>query len=213
MVQHDVLDHGQTAAVRRIDKAFELRFIAIVFVRRKVKGRVIPPAVVAFEFVERHDLQSVNAQAVEISQRIGQAGKGVLVEKIAQQQFIDDQLLLGRTDERRIVPIIRRRIRRQGGNDFPRFIFGIGLQVAKDAVGNRRIIPGIEHKPGIGIGDAQVAVDEILKGVLLARLEVLERQPETRAVRRSMHEIGRQQAPVIEFADDITKGFVRRHET
>ena len=61
MVKHHINNDGNTTTVARIYKFFKLLRRAIVFIKRHMKRRIIPPAFIAFKFKVWHQFNGINS--------------------------------------------------------------------------------------------------------------------------------------------------------
>ena len=61
MVKYHINNNGNASTVACIYKFFKLLCRSIVFIKRHMKRRIIPPAFIAFKFKIRHKLNGINS--------------------------------------------------------------------------------------------------------------------------------------------------------
>ena len=83
MVHGYVHDHRNAAVVAFVDEGFVHLLRAVVFVRGKEEGRIVPPAVVAFKFIKGHELNGIHVQTLQVIQGVGQIGDAAALQKVA----------------------------------------------------------------------------------------------------------------------------------
>jgi hypothetical protein len=66
VVEHHVDDDGHAVLVGHVDEFLQLVLVAVVLVGGEEEGGVVAPAFVAFEFVDGHQLNGVDAQFLEV---------------------------------------------------------------------------------------------------------------------------------------------------
>ena len=134
VVVHDVEQHRDAPRMTRVDKTFQSVGSAIGALHSKRVGRIIPPAVVAGEFGDRHELHRVRPQRSDMVEAGGRAIKRAA--KRPNMHFVHDKLVARRRGEFRCGPAIRRRVDN-----------------------NRRGLAGMDHLPGARIAPAKLVVD------------------------------------------------------
>ena len=202
VVPDNIKNHSDFAFVAFVDELLQFRFCAVCLVGRPVEGGVVAPAVVAIEFVDRHQLQGIDSQSLEVVQGVENGLVIPLFGEVSHQQFIDDQVFVFRALEGLICPAKFRSPRRQN----PHRRIG-GQHVGKFwHVGERRLrnplVPiRIEHQFRVGIGDPDVVGhDVVVEAVQFPRRQSLEVDPETLLVWRLGHHEIEIQRPIVEIS-------------
>ncbi len=209
VVEHHVEDDGDAAFVAFVDQQFQRLRCSVIFVQRFVKIRIVAPAVIAFEFVHGHQFDGRDAEAFDVIERIEQVGVVVRVEKVAEQQFVDDEIGFFRTLVARCLPVeglLRGFQHRHDACGLARRVGGkVGVRRGRD----EWVVAGVEHQRAQGVGDAHGAVDKVLKAVGLPRRQARHVEPPRGVVRTSFHLVTAVREPVVEIAHDVHHLLVR----
>ena len=91
MVQHHVQNDRNAPIVARVDQRLERRFVSVGLVQRHVECRVVAPAVVSIELIDRHEFDGIDSQSVQIIQRIQDGLVVPFFGEVANQQFVNHQ--------------------------------------------------------------------------------------------------------------------------
>ena len=118
MVEHHIHDDSHTAFVALVDKLLDLRLRTVSTVRSEIVVRRIAPVVVSVELADRHELDSVDAQLLDIIQTLHKTFYIALSSIIIDPQFVNNKVVLVRTLEidRCIRPVICRFLRLDNGH-------------------------------------------------------------------------------------------------
>ena len=164
VVDH-VEDDGHAPPVGRVDERLELVRRPVVLVDGEVEGRVVAPRLVAVVLRDGHELDRVDAQPVEVVERVHECREAVGAEEVAEQQLVDHQVLLGRGLEAGVGPGERRGARREDAD-----------RVLLRALGVAGLA-GVVHLRRVRVGHPDLAVDPVVERGLLARREAVDLDP------------------------------------
>ena len=89
MIEHHVLDDDKTLPVGLVNQSFQILFGSIGLIGCKIEVRIVSPTVVSFKFVERHQLDGVDAQALQVAKFFPDSLVGLFDSKITDQQFVN----------------------------------------------------------------------------------------------------------------------------
>ena len=87
-----------------INELFVFLGCAVVLVQSHMEGGVVAPAFVVFELVIRHEFDGVDAQTLQVVQRIQYHLVVTLAAKVTDEQFVDAQIGLHRSLESAVLP-------------------------------------------------------------------------------------------------------------
>ncbi len=201
LVVHNIQNHGDAVPVQGVDQFLQFVLGTIGFVGREIERGIIAPALISAELLQGHELDSVDAQPLEIVKGINDGLEVPCRAEITHQQLIDDEVL--RIGARKIVhpPVI-------GGSADLQHAHITVLTGRHVGVGriwfegrivrcrNEIVVEGIQNLFGIGIGDVDVVVHHIVVRVFRTRGESLDGYPEIRAVGRHVHQVIALERPV-----------------
>jgi len=122
MVEHHIQDDRNAPPVGRVDQRLELVRRAVQPLRGHVEDRVVAPRAVAGELADGHQFERVDAERLQVVQPGLDAGErpeplaevALLARKIANGNFVDDEVTQGRALPAGLVPCEVRRCRKDG---------------------------------------------------------------------------------------------------
>ena len=210
MVVHHVQDHRDATGVASVHEGLQVVFGPVSLVHREVERGVVSPAVVAVEFIHRHELQRLNAQRLEVVKRIEDELKRAVFGKIPDQQLVNDQVLLVGPLKVVVGPFEGRFSWREHA-DWPRRVVGwIPRHVGVGAFRNPRVVPLVENDLGIRVGHPDVVGhDVVLVAVILAWNQVGQLDPKRFPVAHIVHHRSGAEGPVVEVPNRKHKVLVR----
>ncbi len=203
VVVHHVQDDRDAALVGFVDKLLKVFFRPVILVGGEVRRRVVTPALVAVEFGDRHQLDRVDAHAVEVVERVAERRVIMGLDEVPHQKLVDHQFALLRTREGGEVE--RRLPRLQNRHELLRLPLRVRLQVGVGVCGDERIVRA-EDLLRVGIGDPQLSVHQVLKPDLFAGRQAGQLQPEPVDVGRipvDVHLVLGRHFPVREVPDHV----------
>ena len=153
VVDH-VQEHGDAPGVGGVDERLELVGRPVAFVEGEVEPDVVTPTVVAVRLGDGHELDGVDAEPVEVVQRVRERGEAPVAGEVADEELVDDELPERRGLEALVGPRERGRPRREQADG-----------VVDGAVGVAGFA-GVDHLGRVRIGHADLAVDPVLEGHL-----------------------------------------------
>ncbi len=209
VVKNHVRNDGNALAVAGIHKLLELFGRSVVLIQRHVEARIIAPALVVLKLAVGHQLDGVDTQALQVAQRVNERLVVSGGDKIAHQQFINNQIGFAGRSKRRILPRVLRRTRTKQRAKSRGFSRRIRMQPRPSTHWNSAVGIGIQHQFGKRISHLNATVDPVLVSVLLASHH-RNRQPKTLAVRALVHEVARRRQKVVKIAQHIDKLLERR---
>ena len=202
VVDH-VQDHRDAALVRLLHELLEGERRAVVLVEREVEARVVAPRLVPVVLGDGHELDGVHAEPVEVVERVGERLERVVREEVAHEQLVHHEVLgVGPVEGGE-----RERLEAAGAEEpgHAARLVGVGGEVGPDLVRDEAVGAGVEHERAVRVGDAELAVDEVLEGVVLAWREPRDLAPPPRAVGRLVAEEARvlPDGPPVEVAQEV----------
>ncbi|CAI8171366.1 MAG: Uncharacterised protein [Cryomorphaceae bacterium] len=108
MVKHLICNHSNASRVTAVHELFELIRRTVILVYSHVERRVVAPRRVAFKLRVWHQFNGVHTQTRNVVQGINYRLVVAGSHKVANEQFVDDQLLLRRCLEVGILPLVGR---------------------------------------------------------------------------------------------------------
>ena len=99
MVEHHIQDHRYSAFVALVDELLVHRLRTVGLIRREIVIRRIPPVVVTIELADRHQLDRVHTQVLDVIQTFHQAFQRTTFGIVVDPQLINDQVVLVRALE------------------------------------------------------------------------------------------------------------------
>ena len=211
MVERDVEDDRYSALVALFDESLEVVGGSVILIGRHHKHGVVAPAFVAFKLHDGHQLNGIDAQAVEIVHSLNESIPAVRGVKIAEQELVNHQIALIEAVKLNVgIPV---KANRRGFENAHRMALtrGISRAVGKGGIVYGAIVPGIEHQGRIGVGHSN-SVDIVLKPIGNRWAEIVELDPEELPVRTGVHAIGRGDLPIVEVAHGIDGALSRSPE-
>ena len=106
MIEDLVHNHRNPSAVTAVYELAEFIRRTVVFIQRHVKRRVVSPAQVSLKLRIWHKLNGIHPKTLNVIQRIDQRLVIARSHKIADEQFVDKELLLWRGIKSGVGPII-----------------------------------------------------------------------------------------------------------
>ena len=93
MVEHNVDNYGDVTLVTLVDKALVCLLRTVSLVGSEEEAWIVTPRVVTVEFLDRHKLDGVHTQSLEVVELSSNGIDRALLGKVADEQLINCQLL------------------------------------------------------------------------------------------------------------------------
>ena len=212
VVEDLVQDYGNSAAVAGIDQFLKMLRRAVVLVQSHLVAGVVAPTFVALKFVGGHELDGVDAQALQVIQGVQNGFVAPGGDKVAHQKLVDDQLLLAGRRELGVFPHVSRFSGMNQGGVAGGFAGGVRMRIGVVQNGNAPVVGRVQNQLRIRIRNLQGAVDQVLKSVALAGLQCGQHLPPRFPVHGPTHRIGGVRSPVVEIAQHEHVVLQRRHQ-
>ncbi len=209
MVEDHVHNDRDTPAMATVDKLLVLFGRAVVLVERHVEGGIVAPAFVVFELIVGHEFDGVDAQTLQIVQRIQNHLVIALAAEVTHQQFVDAQIGAIRGLEGGVLPRVFGLSRLQQGAMPCRQAGGIAGQIGPGSGGYIPIVVGVQNQLRIGVRHFNQPVDPVLVGIGLARLKI-KNQPKLLPIHRLVHVVGGIGQVAVKVPQDIHKVLIGR---
>ncbi len=171
----------------------------VIFVDGKGVVGIITPAIISFKFHDGHKINGVNTKSFQVIEGIDERRVIVFCGKIADQQFVDEQVGYLRGMKCGGIPGIGILCSLQKGGHSIGFSCRIGFQVGV-GFGGDVLVVGIAHLVGIGVADVQCPVNKILENILLPGNKIPDLKPEPVSVGGFVHIASRIEGPAVEIA-------------
>ena len=205
VVQHHVEHHGNAAAVGFVDELLQRQLRAVVLIGREVEIGAVAPVVVAVELVDGHQFDGVDAQALDVVERVAQGLIVVAGQEVAQVQLVNHEVGAAGALEAGGRPHVGRLVGLQHRHDARGFAHRVRLQVRVGYGRNVLVVVGVQNFLAVGVGHAQGTVYEVLVSVFAARRQAVDLHPPAVAVRGVVHVAGIIYLPVVELAQHVGK--------
>ena len=210
MVVHHVQNHGNPTLVAGVHQGLEVVFGAIGLVDGEVKRGIVSPTVVAIELVDRHQFECLNAQPLEVVERVLNECQRTLFRPVAHQQFVDHEVLLVRPFEISVRPCKLRLAGRQDAHRPRGFVGRIGQEIGVSRFWNPGVVPLVQDDLRVGVGHPDVVGEDlILVSVRFTWRQSANLQPERFAISCGMHHAGLRDSPTVPIPDHKHKILVR----
>ena len=161
VVDH-VQDDGDAALVARVHQRLEVVLGSVGLVHGEVERRVVAPAVVAVELIDRHELQGLHAEAFQVIQGVFDECECSLFRPVPHQQFVDDQIFLVGSHKILVGPIKVRFAWCQNPHGAGRDVGRVGRHVGVRGLRNPRVVPLVQDDFGIGVGHPNVVGQDVV---------------------------------------------------
>ena len=172
VVEHHIQNHRNAPCMAGIHKFFEFFGGAVIFVQGHVVRGVVAPGNVAFKLVDRHQLDGIDTQTLEIIQGIDQTLVIMAGGKVAQEQLVDHQFFPLGALEIVNFPGISRFAGLHHRNNTRGFPGRVCRQIREGLCADETVIVWVEHQRTIRVADAAGTVYHVLKAVGFARFDV-----------------------------------------
>ncbi|MPM63754.1 hypothetical protein SDC9_110637 [bioreactor metagenome] len=203
-----VEDHRHAPLVARIDELLVHPVGTVCLVHGEEEGGVIAPTIVSVELLYWHQLNGIYAQRLQIIQLRHRPAEITALCEIAQQQFIDYQIVAQRFFEVCHLPVVilflNPEYRNHSDGSFRvHFVLRIG------AGGYVLVVGRVEYLAGVGVGHTDgvpaCVTQVVLEGILFRRLEAGEGDPPAAGVIIANHLrfVVIAQRPVVEVSYHI----------
>ena len=212
VVENLVQNHGNAAAVAGVNQFLKVLRRAVVLVQSHLVAGVVAPTFVALKFVGGHELDGVDAQALQVIQGVQDGFVAPGGHKVAHQQFVNHQLLLARRRELGVFPDVSRFARVNQGGVAGGFAGGVWMGIGVVQNGNSPVVGGVQNQFRIRICNFQAAVDQVLKSVALPGFKRWKHFPPRLPVHGPAHRISRVRGKVVEVAQYEHVVLKRRHQ-
>ena len=201
MVIYNVNDHSQSTSVAFIDESLIFLACSIVLVESEPVVRIISPAEVTIEFLDRHELNSCHAKILNIVKLFHCTCDILTLREIAEKHLIDHKVVLILYLEILMLPSILRSIDLEGRDKrlctLRECRHTVNILVIPLIVDNFRIWITDE-----GIGTRSIA-ETILETVFLVCIEAIQGNPPAELRTIPEHRTLSLALPAIPITDDV----------
>ena len=201
MIVHHVQNDGDASFVARIHERFQIVLRAIGFVHSEIECGVVAPAVVSIEFIDWHQLNRLNTEALEIIQAVFNEFQGAFLGEITHQQFIDHQVFLVRLYEGRVGPIESLFADGEHAHGTCGFDARIRRHLGVRGLWDVLVVELIQDYLRVGVGHTNVVwEDVVLVAVVLTWRQTVQLNPEGFAISYVVHQGLLIECPIVEVS-------------
>ena len=195
VVIDDVDQDGYSAAVALVYEFLVFLACTVCLVKREIMVRIVSPAEVAVEFLNRHKLYRIDPELLEIVQLCLGSGQVAGFGEISEQEFIYDEIVLVFDFETVVLPAVFRPFHTEGGNQG----FGSFRELAHSL--NILVVPLVIDYLGVRVANTDVTSrwrsETILEAVFGARVQTADGSPPASGALVTLHRSLRDPLPAI----------------
>ena len=181
-----------------VDKLLVVGHSAIGLIGGKVEVRIVSPRIVAVKLLDRHQFNSVNAEALDIVETCSSGFDGLLVGEVANQEFVNHQVVAVSTVKVLHLPAVGIG-RLKHCNWESAELRRVFLEVRINRLGNPFVAPWVENHGCVRVGHIEHIVNHKEVSVALAEVEAFDGGVEE-TVALIVHQLGICRLVSIPFA-------------